>query len=489
MFAMTWEPVSFYPLRALDSASYYAQSLVFEGLLKYDAQLNIVPALAQAFFVSADGLEYVFKVRKGLHFSSGEPLTVKDIIASIKLASSESSPYHADYQDIKQISAEADNTLMLRLSRPCAPLLSRIVELRILPRRLLVLPDHGKSVLSRNPIGCGPFRLRNWKSGLELVFTPNPYYWAGRPAVQSLVWRVVPDANLVALALARGEVDVAQVDPRAIRSLDTAVRRGKVVLDEFPGARTIYLGFNLEKGPFAKSRIREAVCLAINRKALTEHLYGGYARLAASDFPPSSWAFNRQAPVWPFDPQAAEEMLTQAGFQREGRGWRSPDGSWLAFSILTVKDYQDVAQAVCGDLAKLGIFTEVQIVEFSTLRQQYLKKGQYQAVVWSRSVGPDPECLLSWHSRGPLNFSRFRDARLDGLLEAGRRTIPKGKRQRVYSKVQEILATQLPWVFLFHPTLIVAHSPGITHIKEPGQEKTGLPWDNPLFNVARWVKS
>ncbi|HEY9871030.1 MAG TPA: ABC transporter substrate-binding protein, partial [Candidatus Obscuribacterales bacterium] len=190
-----------------------------------------------------------------------------------------------------------------------------------------------------------------------------------------------------------------------------------------------------------------------------------------------------------FDPQAAEEMLAQAGFGRQGLWWRYPDGSRLAFSILTVKDYQDVAQAICGDLAKLGVFTEVQIVEFSTLRQQYLKRGQYQAVVWSRSVGPDPECLLSWHSRGPLNFSRFRDARLDGLLEAGRRTGRKEKRKQVYSKVQEILATQLPWVFLFHPTLIVAHGRRVTHIKEPGQEKTGLPWDNPLFNAAGWVKN
>jgi peptide/nickel transport system substrate-binding protein len=486
---MTWEPVSFYPLRALDSASYYAQTLVFEGLVKYDAQLDIVPALAQAFSVSADGLEYMFKIRDGLRFSSGEPLSMQDIIASIKLAASESSPYHADYQDIKQVSAAAGNILTLRLSRPCAPLLSRIVELRILPRRLLVLADHGKSVLSRNPIGCGPFRLRNWESGLELVFTPNPYYWAGRPAVQSLVWRVIPDANLVALALARGEVDVAQIDPRAIRSLKTAVSRAEVVVDEFPGARTIYLGFNLEKSPFTQSLVRQAVCLAIDRKALAEHLYGGYARLAASDFPPSGWAFNWRAPVWPFDRQAAEEMLTQAGFRREGHWWRSPDGSRLAFSILTVKDYQDVAQAICGDLANLGVFTEVHIVEYSTLRQQYLKKGQYQAVVWSRSVGPDPECLLSWHSRGPLNFSRFRDARLDDLLEAGRRTVLKSKRQRAYSKVQEILATQLPWVFLFHPKLIVAHSRRVTHIKEPGQEKTGLPWDNPLFNAARWVKN
>jgi len=487
VFGMTWEPISFYPLRALDSASYYGQNLVYEGLIRYDSRLRMVPALADAFSVSADGMTYRFHLRPGLKFSSGEALTGEDVVASVHWAAAPTSPYHADYEDIADIRVTGKSTLDLILKKPCSPLLSRLIELRILPARVLNLADHGKFILSRNPIGCGPFRLARWESGSELVFEPNAHYWGEKPRVDAIVWQVIPDPTLLALALVKGEVDVAQLDARTLHSLPGKEVGTRLFLDRFPGSRTVYLGFNVRRRPLYESAVRQAVALAIDRRGLVRDLYGGYATEAASDFATSGWAYNRRTPIWPFDREAAEQMLTKAGFSWSGTGWRRADCGLLAFSILTIRDYQDVAQAISADLAKIGISTEVEIVEFSTLRQRYLKRGQYQTVVWSRSVGPDPECLLAWHSTGPLNFSGFRSNRLDGLLEAGRRQIDEKKRTIIYHEIQDILATSLPWVFLMHPQLLIGHSARVNHVQENGQEKTGLPWDNPLFNAARWT--
>src|SRR5262249_31225225 len=150
----------------------------------------------------------------------------------------------------------------------------------------------------------------------------------------------------------------------------------KLILDRFPGSRTIYLGFNVRRSPLDESLVRQSVALSIDRPALVRDLYGRYATEAACDFAASGWAYNPHTPIWPFDRQAAEQMLTQAGFSWTGSGWHRADCGLLSFSILTIKDYQDVAQVISADLAKIGIGTEVQIIEFATLRQRYLKRGQ-----------------------------------------------------------------------------------------------------------------
>lgn len=173
---MTLEPMGFYPLRALDSGSYYAQTLVYEGLVRYGANLDVVPAIAKSFSVAPDGLTYTFELRPDVKFCDGSPLTFLDISESFKLAQSKLSPFRTDYEAISSVEQKGASTVVLHLSRRSAPLLSRLVELRILPYKIISAKDHGKNALSRNPVGSGPFRLLRWESGLELVFEPNPFY-------------------------------------------------------------------------------------------------------------------------------------------------------------------------------------------------------------------------------------------------------------------------------------------------------------------------
>ncbi len=485
-FAMGWEPVTFYPLRALDSASYYAQSLVYQGLVKYDRQLNVVPALAERFDVSADGLAYTFVLRAGTKFADGEPVTMADVVQSIRWAKAPTSPYQADYADISGIESRDGKTLTLRLLRPCGPFLSRMVELRVMPARLLSRPDHGRDELSRRPVGAGPFRLARWESGLELVFEPNPFYWGKRPACDRLVWRIVPDSSLRALALKNGEIDVAQCEAGDWSCFLGKHAGQKLTLARFPGARTIFVGFNLKMPLFKNVALRQAVEMAMDRKGMIDHLFAGCASPATSDFASHGWAYNRRAVLWPYSPAAARGKLAQAGFKSCGSWWLTGAGQPLGFSILTVHEYEAMAETVASCLRRIGIRTEVQLVEFSTLRQRYLKSGQFQAVVWSRSVGPDPECLISWHSKGPLNWCGYANPRLDEVLERGRRAMDRPTRIALYAQAQDILSRDLPWAYLVQPDLLIAHSRSIINVQEPGQERTGLPWDNPLFNAPDW---
>lgn len=507
VFGISWEPVSFHPLRALDSGSYYAQTLVYEGLIKYDKNLHLEPGLAEWFHVSDDGLEYSFRLRKGLKFGDGSPLGLDDVQASIDAACSDSSPFKSDYKCIKQVELrQSNNTIVLHLKEQSAPLLARLAELRVLPARLMKEPGGGAKSLGREPVATGPFLLRRWEAGLELVFEPNPNYWGEPPRCKQLVWRIVPDKTLLGIALRRGELDAAAVDPlncSATLIPRKQARFGKPVdrnfestdetpidVEQFNGTRTVYLGFNMKRAPFSNQLVRQAVCSGINRNELAEVLFAGYASVPRTDVSPGSWAYNPSVRAWPFDQHVSFALLQQAGYVYTNHGWyqNSDKGKQLSFRILTVKDFQDVAQVISDDLAQIGVPTEVQVLEYTTLRAKYLKTGDFDVFLWSRSAGTDPECSLVWGTKGPLNFVNYSDKTVDALIQRGKNTTARDERARIYGKIQEILADQLPWVFLIQPKLLIAHKPDITNIKQANQEKTGLPWDNPLFNAPRWER-
>lgn len=475
VFGMTWEPVGFFPIRATDSGSYYAQTLVYEGLLKYSPEIKIVPGLAEQYTISEDGLRYEFRLRKNLHFSDGTSLTLKDVEASFKIATGLDSPFKNDYSDITSFESVGEDKFVVHLSAPNAALLSRLVELRILPSKLTIQPDKGRVVLSRNPVSSGPFCLEKWEAGLELSFKPNPYYWGEQPRVDRLIWRVVPDKTMLALCLSRGEIDVAQVDPQGWKAISG---QSQLVLDRFAGSRTLYLALNLTREPFQNLAFREILGKAIDRQAIVQYLFDGLARIPSTDVPSGSWVFDDHLTVCPFDRDKARTELQL--FEE------STLNKNIGFRIIAVRDHQDIAESIACDLKKIGIRNEVQLVEFSTLRRQYLQPGKFDVVIWSRSCGPDPECGIVWGSRGPLNFCRFKNARVDELLIEGRRAMNREKRAAIYKEVQTILSEQLPWIFLCQPDLLLAHSHNCHNIGVGNQSKTGLPWDNPLFNAASW---
>lgn len=487
---MVWEPVSFNPLRGIDSGSYCASSLVYEGLVKFDENLELKPALASAYQISPDGLTYVFTLRPNLKFSDGSPLSALDVKACLMLAASELSPFRSDYIDIKEVEILSDEKLVVHLARPCQPLISRMAELRIVPRAILQEKDHGNSHIARHPVGNGPFRLREWQTGQELVFERNPYYWGAPAKLESLVWRVIPDRMALAAALGRGEVDLAPVDGRVWKSYLSDLREAsgnkkRFELAEFCGNRTIYLGFNLEREPWKEVLIRKAFAHAIDRGAISEAFYGGYAVVPDSDFPETSWAFSKDTEHTDFDTVASAALLQKAGYKRQNGVWQK-DGKPLALRLLTIKDFEELAQASADYLKRAGMLVEVAVVEYSTLRRAYLQKGNFDGIVWSRSFGPDPECTIVWSSKGMLNFCRLKDKQVDEMLTEARMAPTREARKQIYRTFQGFLANRLPWVFLLRPKQLIAFRSGIGNIQKGRQENAGLPWDNPVANAAFW---
>ncbi|MBU6451832.1 MAG: ABC transporter substrate-binding protein [Cyanobacteria bacterium REEB67] len=488
VIGMIFEPVSFNPLRGVDSGSYYASTLVYEGLVKYDADMQLVPALAETFRVSDDGLTYYFKLRENLRFSTGAPITAGDVKASLALAASTVSPFRSDYTDIAAISIDGSKNIEIRLKQRSQPFLSRMAELRIFPAAVTALPDHGNKLLARTPVASGPYRLKHWETGLELVFERNPYYWGKPAASAAIVWRIIPDRTVAAVALAKGEIDLAQVDGRMWQNYLAGNHLTDLKLDQFNGNRTIYLGFNLRKSPFDQKIVRKAFAEALDRDTLARVFFGGYALVADTDTPRANWVFTPTESTT-FDLTASAALLRQAGYERANQNaYWTRDGKAIALRILTVKDLEDVADVISDDLIRAGIKSEVEVIEYSTLRRLYLQKGRFDAVLWSRSCGPDPESTIVWSSNGPLNFCGLKSEPVDALLQSGRLASTKAERQAAYGDLQKYLARELPWAFLVQPKLLVAHKNEIINVQKGRQAQLGLPWDNPTFNAADWQR-
>ena len=275
---------------------------------------------------------------------------------------------------------------------------------------------------------------------------------------------------------------------------DFLAKNQRLTLEQFNGNRTVYLGFNLRKSPFAELLVRQAMARAIDRSTLSRVFYGGYALVAGTDTPRASWVYTPDTEKQDFDPLADKagavvSLLQQAKFVRGpgGKYWQR-DGKTLAMRILTVKDLEDTADIISDDLVRAGIKSEVEVIEYSTLRRTFLQKGRFDAVLWSRSCGPDPECTIVWSSKGPLNFCGLKSEQVDGLLQAGRLASTTDERKKSYGQLQKLLAHELPWVFLVQPKLLVAHGRDVTGVQKGRQADLGLPWDNPTINAADWQR-
>jgi len=502
---MPWEPRTLNPFRGIDSASYFSQTLIHGGLVRYNEKGEILPGLAERFSVSPDGKTYTFQLRPNLKFCDGSNLTAADVSASINATIGPGSPFRNNYESIERVENPAPLQVVLKLKAKNLPLMMRMADLRIVPASSFTEAAKKSNELARKPIGCGPFLLHRWDPGFELVFKANPYYWGEKAKSKYLVWRVIPDGNLLSAALFRGDVDVARVDGRI--ELGVLSEHSDVEFRKFPGNRTIFLAFNTQKEPYSKPTFRQAISMLIDKYAIVNHLYAGFAVVPTCDFPEYGPVYNSVTRHWPYDPKQAVQYLQASGFELKPDGYfkaatetagskpvsedhkvgeKKPQR--LAFKIVTIKDFMDVAQVVAGDLQTAKIGVRVELVEYSTMKDKYLTTGEYDAVLFSRTQGPDPDCRLVWGKKGPLNYARYENDELDKLVEDAYKADTEGGRKELYDKIQVLLSDQLPWVYLVQPSLTIAHKTYVKGIGTGVQSDCGLPWDNPLFDAANWSR-
>ncbi len=477
---LRWEPRTFNPFRSVDSASYFAQSLVYSGLLRYGGMGQIEPDLASSFTIlksdSSSDRTYRFVLREDIFFSDGSKITVDDVVRSIKEACGPRSPFRNNFQLLKKIDSQ-DRQILVTFGGQDVSLPSRFVDLKILPARIL---DGGKDFnWEREPISSGVFKVKQWRSGQQIVFERNPGYWdkKSRPDYRQLFWRVIPDKKLLAMALLRNEIDMASLDGREASRL--MEQFSDLQVERIKGARVVFLGFNLSKWPYTDKSVRQSLSMMIDRKAINEKLFGDFSHVPESEF-----SENKKLATT-VNLAAAFRKLKATGFELENDRWVQ-GGRPMSLRVVTVSDFLDIGQAIVSDLKRGAVEAELEVVEYSTLKDQYLKEGNFDLVLFSRSVGPVPDPRMFWSTTGSLNYSKYHNPRMDKLIAYGSQSASIEEKQKYNLMAGKLIAEDLPWIYLARPDLLIVHNRRIKKVVIGNQRLVGIPWNNEVQNARFW---
>ncbi|HTR45233.1 MAG TPA: peptide-binding protein [Thermodesulfovibrionales bacterium] len=456
------EPTVLIPMLAGDSASHQIAGWIFNGLVKYDTDLSIIGDLAESWEVSNDGLVITFHLRKGVKWTDGVEFTAEDVMFGYRTIVSEKTPtaYAEDFLQVKKAEVLDRYTFRATYEKPFAPALSTWGSLVVLPKHLLEGKDITKSDLTRNPVGMGPYTLRKWVPGQEVLLDSNKDYFEGRPYIDHYVYRIIPDPATMFLELQAGGVDLMGLTPlQYTKQTDTLYFRENFQKFRYPAFVYTYMGFNLKHPFFQDRRVRQAIAHAIDKQEIVDVVLFGLGKPATGPYVPNTWPYNPKVKEYEYNPEKAKQLLKEAGWQdRKGSGVLEKDGRPFQFTIFTNmgnSTRMNTATIIQWRLAKIGIKVDIRALEWSTFVNQFIDKRRFEAVILGWSISFDPDQYDIWFSgktkEKEFNFVGYNNPEVDALLEKGRRTFDIELRKKIYFRMQEILAEDLPYIFLYVP--------------------------------------
>ncbi|MBF0551613.1 MAG: peptide-binding protein [Deltaproteobacteria bacterium] len=326
------------PFLSSDSSSHGIAGLVYNGLIKYDKDLNMIGDLAESWDVSPDGLTITFHLRKNVKWQDGKPFTAEDVMATYRVIIDPKTPtpYAGDFQQVKTAEILDPYTFRVTYGQPFAPGLNSWGA-AILPAHVISGTDITKSPLIRQPMGTGPYRLKEWITGQKIVLTSNHDYFEGRPYIDQYVYRIIPDMATMFLELKSGGVDQMGLTPLQYeRQTNTPLFQDNYRKYRYLSFSYTYLGFNLLDPRFQDKRVRQAIAHAIDKQELIDGVLLGLGKEATGPFKPGTWVYNPNVKKYPYDPEKAKQLLAEAGWkQTNAEGVLVKDGVPFEFTIIT----------------------------------------------------------------------------------------------------------------------------------------------------------
>lgn len=465
------------PWIATDAPSHAIAGQIYDTLLTYDKDLNLIGKLAESWAVSEDNLSITFNMRKDVVWDDGEALTAHDVIKSYQVITDPNTrtPYAGDYQIVKKAEVLDDHTFKVTYGEPFAPALASWATLAILPKHILdTVEDIHTSDLTRNPMGSGPYTLNKWEVGKEVVMNANPNYFKHEPYISKLRTRLITDADAQFLELKSGRLDMMGLKPiQYTRLTGTKSFTDKFEKIKYLGNGYTYMGLKLDHPLFKDKNVRKALSYATPRTEIIQGALMGEGLPIAGVFKPGTWAYNEKLKPYEHNVAKAKEMLKKSGWEdTNGDGTIDKDGREFTFTVVTNQGNDTrkaTAEIMQQAFAKVGIKMDVQIQEWSTFIENTINKRQFEAFIlgWSLSVEPDPYDI--WHSsktgEREFNIIGFNNKEADEMMEKARRTFVQSERKEYLDRFQEILHEEQPYLFLYAPYSLMAVSKRIQNIE------------------------
>ena len=463
-----YEPDSLNPLFANTEAANDVAYVVFEPILRYDANGNFVPAAVTEVpttrngGISPDGKTIVLHFRKGMRWSDGAPYDARDLVFTWRAVMNprNNTRLQSGWDAIASMQLHGVDTVTIRLKAVSVAILGSFAVggagYPPLPAHLLsALPDLNTAPFNSRPISSGPFVLTAWNHGTSLEFAPNRYYWRGKPGLQRLSYVIVPNTDTLLSQLRTHEIDVyASVGENQIPQLASIAG---ITVTKTLTANWRRLAFNLSKPVFADRRVRLAIAEAVDWGRLNQTIFHGYNLRAVSDIVPSSWAAPHIA-AYRYDPDDAARLLDAAGWHAGPGGVRTKAGVPLSFTVSTTNAKPSNVQAevqMQQDLRGSGIALVIKNYPGSLLfaRDGPIYRGNYDAEFTIETNGPDPDNEGMWSGafippRG-TNTSWFDDPLVNRTSHAATLTYDRSRRRMLYAQEEARIHALVPAVFFY----------------------------------------
>ena len=469
-------PENFYPGMNTTGTSFDVTTQVYNTIVEFErGGTKVVPGLAEKWDISADGTQYTFHLRKGVKwhstsksFKPTRDFNADDFVFMLERQWKESDPFfkvtsqnHSYFNDmgmpklLKTVDRVDDYTVKIVLNQPEAPFLANLAMqyagIQSKEYAIAMLKAGTPEKVDQDPIGTGPFYLVQYQKDAIIRFKAFPQYWGGKAKIDDLVFAITPDASVRWAKLQKGECHVMPYPNPA--DLDAIRKDPNVQVLEQPGLNVGYLSFNTTKKPFDDVRVRKAVSMAINKKAIIDGVYLSTGVAAKNPIPPSMWSYNDAVKDDPYDPEAARKLLAQAGF---------PDGFSTDLWAMPVQrpynpNAKRIAELMQADLAKINVKAEIKSFEWGEYRKR-LQAGEHQMGMmgWTGDNG-DPDNFLytllgcaSAKSASGSNVSKFCYQPYEDLVVKAKSTTRQADRDALYKEAQVIFKEQAPWFTIAH---------------------------------------
>ncbi|MEW5746556.1 MAG: peptide-binding protein [Nitrospirota bacterium] len=486
------------PFLASDGPSAEISGLIFNGLVKYDKNINLVGDLAESWEVSPDGLTITFHLRRGVRWHDGAEFTAEDVLFTYQKVTDPNvpTPYSSNYGPVAAIAAPDTYTVKVTYKEPFAPALESW-GMGIVPKHLLEGKDVASPEVNRNPVGTGPYKLKEWITGQRIVLEAFDGYFEGRPNIDRFISRVIPDQSTMFLELKFGGIDITSVTPAQYKlQVNTDFFNTYFQNFRYPAFQYTYLGYNLLNPLFQDKRVRQAIAHAVNKKEIIAGVLLGYGTPVTGPFSPESWAYNHDVKDFEYSPEKALQLLSEAGWTMNSSGLLEKNGRVFSFSVITNQGNESrlkAAQILREQLRRVGIDMNIKVLEWQALLNEFIHKKQFEAVILGWSMGRDPDNYDVWHSsktkEGEQNHVSYKNEEVDRLLIEGRQTFDKERRRELYNKMHAILSEEQPYLFLYVPDALP-----VLHKRFKGVEKAPIGiWHDFIHwyvpkNKAEWYQ-
>jgi len=477
------------PVLASDSASADINNLVFNGLVKYDKNINIVGDLAESWNVSGNGKTIIFNLRKHIRWHDGKPFTAEDVEFTYQklIDPKVKTPYSSDFELVKKFEIINPYKIKITYKEPFSPGLISW-GMGIIPKHIFQTGDFNTHPANRKPIGTGPYKFVEWKTDEKIVLEANPDYFEGPPKISKYIYRIIPDQSVQFLELRNETIDSMGLTPDQYNAYKNFFKNYNKF--RYPSFGYAYLGYNLLNPLFKEKEIRQAIAHSINKKEIIDGILLGLGVPATGPYPPTSWAYNPEVKDYEYNPEKTKKIFQKFGWiDSDKDGMLDKNGKKFEFSIITNQGNKSravAAELIQSHLKKVGMKVNIRILEWSTFIHQYIDKKNFDAVILGWSLSRDPDQYPLWHSsqqkEGQYNFVSYTNKEVDKLLEEGRRIFPEKQRQKIYRKIHKILAEDQPYTFLY-----IADALPVIHKRFIGPEVAplGIGWNFREWYVPR----